>query len=84
MVNRYSQGDMKKVRLFKKKSIYLGNMARALLGKNARFLAKHTGVPLKFLTGIWDIYLALTSNRLQICPDKLMAKYLEIKRIFRR
>lgn len=59
-------------------------MARALLGKNAKFLAKHTGVPLKFLTGMWHIYLALTSNRLHICPDKLMAKYLEVKRIFRR
>ena len=59
-------------------------MARALLGKHPRLVAKHTGVPLKFLQGIWTLYLALTSNHLIIDPDKLMAKYLQVKRIWHR
>ena len=59
-------------------------MARALLGKHPRLVAKHTGVPLKFLQGIWTLYLALTSNHLTIDPDKLMAKYLEVKRIWHK
>ena len=59
-------------------------MARALLGKHPRLVAKHTGVPLKFLQGIWTLYLALTSNHLTIDPDKLMSKYLEVKRIWHK
>ena len=34
--------------------------------------------------GIWHIYLALSSNSLSVCPDKLMAKYVELKRIWKR
>mgnify|MGYP001206364048 FL=1 len=64
----------------------VGNLARALMGvfKNQKLVAKYTGVPIKFIQGIWHVYLALTSNRLSVCPDKLMSKYLELKRIWQR
>ena len=52
--------------------------------KNQKLVAKKTGVPIKFIQAIWHIYLALTSTSLKICPDKLMAKYVELKRIWKQ
>ena len=58
-------------------------MARTILGKHAHLLAQETGVPLRAIQGFFNIYIALVSD-LDIDPDKLKEKYLEMKRIWRR
>ena len=58
-------------------------MGRKLLGQNTALFSRLTGIPLSIIYGLYILYLAIVSKRVDICPDKFQKKAEEIKKEFK-
>ena len=59
-----------------------GNMGRKLLGHHAALFSRLTQIPISIVHGLYVLYIAVVSKRVDVCPEKFEAKAQEIKREF--